>query len=132
MSRLGNVQNLKKGNNGHNLPTIKQRKFIEEYVKTGNGAQSVLKAGYNTLSNPSSQAVENLKKPYIKEAIQKLLAEKGLEISTVVKHHKRNIEQENNLNVSQTAIADYYKITGLLDNNKENQSLTNIAFIIEN
>lgn len=54
--------------------TVKQSKFINEYVISGNATQSAIKAGY---SKKTAGVIgdENLKKPYIREAIDKKLAE---------------------------------------------------------
>ena len=55
--------------------TIKQQKFIKEYIASdGNGTQSALKA-YNTTDNNVAHniASENLQKPTVREAIEKAL-----------------------------------------------------------
>jgi phage terminase small subunit len=55
--------------------TVKEKKFIKEYVKEGNGTQAVLKAGYQTTPEVArSIASENLAKPHIKERIERALA----------------------------------------------------------
>jgi len=76
-------------------PTFKQQEFAREYVNSkGNGTQAALKA-YDT-GDPmvaSVIAYENLKKPYIKEAIEffkretKELADEGLQEAIA---HARN------------------------------------------
>lgn len=48
---------------GHAL-TPREAKFINEYLVSGNGAESVRKAGYKQKA-PSRYAVELLRKPYI-------------------------------------------------------------------
>ena len=55
-------------NTGHPL-TVREDKFISEYVKTGNGLQSVLEAGYVT-KNPRQYAQQLLTKLYIAEEIK--------------------------------------------------------------
>ena len=62
--------------------TVKQERFAREYVKSGNGTQAALKAGYSD-NCPAEIAHENLRKPHVSEAVQTLrnrLAEK-LDIS---------------------------------------------------
>ena len=62
--------------------TVKQERFAREYVKSGNGTQAALKAGYSG-NCPAEIAHENLRKPHVSEAVQTLrnrLAEK-LDIS---------------------------------------------------
>lgn len=53
--------------------TKKQQTFVKEYIETGNGTQSALKA-YDTTSEAvaSAIAVENLQKPMIVEVIHSL------------------------------------------------------------
>ena len=53
--------------------TIKQRKFISEYVKTGNGTQSALTAYKTTPMTAANIASENLNKPQIVEEIDRIL-----------------------------------------------------------
>lgn len=53
---------------GHTL-TPNEAKFINEYIKTGNGKQSVLNAGYKSKA-PSRYANELLNKPYINNEIK--------------------------------------------------------------
>ena len=48
--------------------TVRQERFIEEYLATGNGAEAARRAGY-TPANAKQQAIENLSKPYLKDAI---------------------------------------------------------------
>lgn len=52
---------------GHPL-TPNETKFIDEYIQSGNGLQSVVKAGYAT-KNPRQYSVDLLAKPYIREEI---------------------------------------------------------------
>lgn len=52
--------------------TVKQRKFADRYIETGNGLQSAVYAGY---SKKSAYAIanENLNKPYIADYIKNKL-----------------------------------------------------------
>lgn len=52
---------------GHKL-TPKEAKFIDEYIKTGNGLKSVVEAGY-TSKNPRGYAQTLLTKEYVAEEI---------------------------------------------------------------
>lgn len=56
-----------KTHSGHRL-TVKEAKFIDEYIATGNGRQSILEAGYQTKA-PGQYAGELVKKPHIREEI---------------------------------------------------------------
>ena len=53
--------------------TLKQQRFADEYIITGNATQSAIKAGY---SKKTARAIanENLMKPYIKSYIDVRLA----------------------------------------------------------
>lgn len=55
----------------------RERRFCEEYIKTSNGAQSVMAAGYNVsnIGSASVQANGLLKLPKIQKEIQRLLEE---------------------------------------------------------
>ena len=59
--------------NGHPL-TNKEALFIDKYVETSNGQQSVIDAGYNTKS-PRSTAQNLLRKSYIAEEIAHRVSE---------------------------------------------------------
>jgi phage terminase small subunit len=56
--------------------TPKQRVFVEEYLVDLNGTQAAIRAGYST-DSARQIASENLSKPYIAEAIDKALADRG-------------------------------------------------------
>ncbi len=59
--------------------TLKQRKFVQKFVETGNGSQAAMQA-YNT-TNPNVAKViasENLTKPNIRHAIELALEAAGL------------------------------------------------------
>lgn len=54
--------------------TVKQQKFADEYIISGNATEAAIKAGYSKRTARSVGA-ENLTKPYIKEYINKRLNE---------------------------------------------------------
>ena len=58
---------------GHRL-TVKEAKFIDEYMATGNQRQAVLEAGYKT-SAPGQYGQQLLGKPYIRNEIDYRLQE---------------------------------------------------------
>ena len=98
--------------------TIKQQKFIKEYIASdGNGTQAALKA-YNTTDNNVAHniASENLQKPTVREAIEKALVRLKITPDYVLGMHKGIAETQLNKdpNVSVRAlenigkIADYY------------------------
>lgn len=61
--------------------TPKQRKFITAYLRTGNGRQAALEAGYRGNDHTLRQtAYETLTKPYVKAAIaERLRGEEGMQ-----------------------------------------------------
>jgi hypothetical protein len=65
--------------------TIKQEKFIKAYARTGNGTQSARLAGYSDSSDGvlKQQAVENLRKPAVKQALKQELARVERDITPV-------------------------------------------------
>lgn len=54
--------------------TLKQQKFADNYIKSGNATQSAIDAGYSK-KTAKVIATENLTKPYLKSYIDSKLAE---------------------------------------------------------
>jgi len=84
--------------------TVRQRRFVEEYVIDYNGADSVRRAGYNT-KYPARLAIEMLKHPGIKAAIDQLTVDRAKESTLkpdyVMNKIRKTIEKaetENNHN----------------------------------
>jgi phage terminase small subunit len=78
--------------------TLKQKRFAREYIKTGNGTQSAIKAGYSE-KTAKEMAYENLTKPHIKSKIELTMskeAEKlGITAEYVLNNIKNIAEHEN-------------------------------------
>lgn len=49
--------------------TVKQQKFVDAFVETGNAAQAAIKAGYSKRT-AKQMGAENLSKPYLQQAIK--------------------------------------------------------------
>jgi phage terminase small subunit len=68
----GNAQKYKRvdfaTHTGERLTPL-QAKFIDKYIETGNGKQSVIEAGY-TCKNPAQMAQKLLNTPYINEEVR--------------------------------------------------------------
>ena len=67
--------------------TIKQAKFVKEYIKNdGNGTKAALKA-YNTTDENSAHAIasENLQKPTIQDAIEKAMVKHEITPEAAIK-----------------------------------------------
>lgn len=111
--------------------TPKERKFVTEYVRTGNGTQSAL-AAYDTESENAASVIsaQNLGKLRIRTEVQRLMAENGLELNDVFRIHKRNMEQSDHLPTSQKAVSDAYNVLGMTTSDKPTTDVK-VAFIIE-
>lgn len=59
--------------------TVKQQRFCDEYLIDLNATQAAIRAGYSE-KTARQTAAENLSKPYIREYINKRLAEKEAEL----------------------------------------------------
>lgn len=67
--------------------TMKERAFILEYVKDGNGTESARRAGYGGSDNTlAAIASENLKKPKILRALDDLLKQSAMPANEVLMH----------------------------------------------
>lgn len=65
---------VKKGGGKLAKLTLKQRKFADEYIISGNATQAAIKAGYSE-KTATQVGAENLRKPYIKSYIDERLKE---------------------------------------------------------
>ena len=96
--------------------TIKQKRFVNEYVKEGNGTQAALVA-YNT-DKPTVAGViadENLKKPNIREAVDTALVALDLTPEWILNKHK-NIAERHEVTdamISERALENIGKIAGM-------------------
>lgn len=112
--------------------TAKERAFCKNYLLTRNGAESVRRS-YD-LADPKAgtarvMANQMLHKPHIRNEIERLMFKAGLEMVDVVQTHKRNMLQDKDLSTSQKAVSDYYRVTGMM--NQEPEKEMKVAFIIE-
>lgn len=87
--------------------TNKQKRFVEEYLIDLNATQAAIRAGYK-VDNARQTATENLKKPYISEAIEKALAERS---------RRTGINQDRV--VQELAKIAFVNITDIVNNNCE-------------
>ena len=65
--------------------SLKQKRFADEYIATGNGTQSALKS-YETLDHNTANAiaVENLQKPIIQDYISNVLSHRDLKPELII------------------------------------------------
>lgn len=110
--------------------TLKQKGFVKDYVVTKNGTEAV-KRNYNVVNDNTAGVVayENLKKPKIIREVDRALAKAGMNDLSVSLIHQRNLNQSDNLNVSQQAVRDYHHVKGHMDKNTD-KAQVNVAFII--
>ncbi len=87
----------------HKGMTIKQKKFCDEYIITGNATQAAITAGYSK-NTAYAMGAENLKKPqlaaYIDERLQQLDDEKTADAKEVLEYLTsimRGVEKEQTL-----------------------------------
>ena len=64
--------------------TIKQRKFVKEYIITGNATEAVTRS-YNVSNREIAKVIghENLTKPHLQQAIAVLMQENGIDDQTL-------------------------------------------------
>lgn len=67
--------------------TLKQKKFTAEFIKTGNGTKSAIKAGYSK-NSAQEIAYENLRKPQIQAEVQSAAAKLGIDTEYVLGNFK--------------------------------------------
>ena len=121
----------KKPLTGRRLPTMKQKEYIKQLILTKNGTEAASRA-YNVTKRETAGAIhnDNLQKPYIIDEIKRVCDSVGLDITSVLRIHKRNLTQSRNLSVSQTAVRDYYDIQGITKQH-DNKTSVAIGLIIE-
>ena len=112
---------------GHNGLSIKENKFVIDYVKTGNATQAV-ENNYDVKNrkNANKLSTDIKKKPRIQEAIRLEMQKQGLSPEVVVNALKTNILTGQGVkSTAETAnrgIDIYAKITGLYDREDIEQS----------
>lgn len=82
--------------------TIKQKKFVAEVIKSGNGTQAAIKAGYSK-NSAQEIASENLSKPIIQAEIKSIADKLGINAEYVLQNFKE-IADFNKQKVIKTAI----------------------------
>ncbi len=102
-------------------------KYIENGLNGTKAYQSI--RPHSPSESAKVEASRLLTKPNVQQALQELLQENKLSLGETMKIHRRNLLQDQNLNVSQTAVQDVYKLSGLL-NNRDSNTQVNIAMVI--
>jgi phage terminase small subunit len=113
-----------------NKLTVKQYKFVKGVVSGKNGSQAVKEAGYKAKDalNRAVVASENIKKPYIQEAIREELDKQGLSISESVDRLGRTIDAGIGIKATNKdsikGLEMVFKLQGLLDTKKVTENKT--------
>ncbi len=94
-----------------NKLTIKERKFVNEYVDTGNSSRSAIVAGYSPKS-ARSIGYENLTKHHIQTALEVALANAGIDDATLASAIARLLNSDDERSVN-NAIGHIIKLKGL-------------------
>lgn len=111
--------------------SIKQKKFIKNYILTnGNGTQSALEAYNASYDSARTIAKENLQNPAIKEEITKQLDKAGLSLDVLhdyslqaIKYNLNNGKPSQQAGISQLQFL--YKLHNSLPNNvRKNMSVS--------
>jgi hypothetical protein len=111
--------------------TVKQRRFIDNYLQTSNATQAVIDAGYKVKSRNVARAVgsEVLTQPAVIETIEEILNRQGLSIPSVVGKLERVIDSglkaEAKSSDALKGIEMAFKLHGLLNKHvvTENRTL---------
>lgn len=77
-------------------PSLKQQKFVNEYIRTGNGTQAALKA-YETTDYMTANAiaVENLQKPLVQELVNQKINEKFRGTEEIIEILVKDLRSDN-------------------------------------
>lgn len=77
-------------------PSLKQKTFVAEYLKTGNGTQAALKA-YETTDYMTANAiaVENLQKPLVQELVNQKINEKFRGTEEIIEILVKDLRSDN-------------------------------------
>src|SRR3990167_6982908 len=115
----------------HPKTDVLHKEFAQEWLSNGhNGTQAVLaiKNGSIKPMSAKTEATRLLHNPHVQALIEEALKEKGYNLGKVLSFHIRNLDQTEQLAVSQSAVGDMYQLMGLRDNNKTTRAVT---FIVE-
>ena len=111
--------------------TVKQQKFADEYIISGNATESAIKAGYSK-KTAASVGAENLRKPYIRDYIQTRIESLENEKLMSVKEAlilSSSIEKEVSYTVTprieerQRSLEHILKVHGALNGNINNKKI---------
>ena len=131
-SQKTSVDTRKRATNNKRLPTAKQTRFAQEYVKDLNGANAA-EVAYNVNNRHTARSVaaENLAKPVVRAEIERLLAENGVQTNEIINIHAQNMRQRKHLPTSQKAVESFERMLGIDGGNDDSGNTVNIAVVVE-
>ena len=108
-----------------NSQKILHKQFAKEYIANGlNGKRAYMKVKKAKPQTSVVEASRLLMKPNVQNEIAKLLEENDLKVQDAIRIHKRNMLQDTQLSVSQTAVQDVYKLVGMYGSDSSKPSVT--------
>lgn len=107
---------------------IRAKKYAAKYISTGGNQTQAMKAVSPHLTQYSAETEGHrmLQKPQVRKEIMELFEKQQLKTDDVVRTHKRNLLQNKQLGVSQSAVNDYYELIGLKRKQDDNRQQINI------
>lgn len=122
-----------KTSTSHNIKrplTLKQKRFVAEYIKSGNGTRSAMIAYPNqTMMAAAVQSSDNLRKPNIQEAINDALAKHEASPEYAVGILKHVADQNEEIGAKRLAAKDILELHGWRKGETPNVQITaNNAF----
>ena len=111
--------------------TIKEAKFVKKYIETGNGTEAANQV-YDVKDRRTAWGVaqQNMRRPRVREALDKAMREQKLTPAYIVQAMKKNIDEGAGVKATakdaNTAIDMYLKLNHLYDTglDQDNYKLT--------
>ena len=102
-----------------NKLTLKQTKFVGEYIKSGNGTEAIKKAypKKKTENMAAVMASENIRKPQIEKTITEIMTDQGLTKKSIIATHKDIRDaafEEKDFSNAHKCNQDFLKMSGAL------------------
>lgn len=96
-----------------NVLTLKQHRWVEETIKTLNPTEAARRA-YNVKNDNTAKSIasENFTKPYLERAVRERMSELGMTAESLLKEHKKVLEQDDNLSAKNAALDMAYRLKG--------------------
>jgi len=100
------------------ITTIKQQRFVNEYIETGNATEAAMRV-YSPQNRATARVIgsENLAKPNIRELIENVLIEERLTSSLVIRALVEDIQSKPANRIHELLLAS--KILRLLERTKQ-------------